>query len=342
MSDEVLRNRTLRKRWLTDTFFDDFTAYQVIGANLTPMTLVMDKGIDFPRYATAWERSHSLLVDPSFEAAPVVDANLLVVGHIGWFSGRWYWAQKSGAGNLEGYLKQKIPVAVAATPSQVRAGWNQPFDDVTSYRVVTNPIGDVVAVVGFRDEAGLVSSWVTPLDFFIIGKAAIDLGEGGVKSLIQTLANSGANKAIVAATDELSEAGAKEGMALVKQIRAEGRPVIVNIGGAGEDAGAINLNPNKVAPRKDIPNHIARPAEEIDQIFDANSLDGMVSNRLPPNTLDWTKILPGLKTVLKPGAKLAIRFQGVGGDAKIIMDLLRSLGFRDINNFMNAAIEAVK
>jgi hypothetical protein len=136
----------------------------------------------------------------------------------------------------------------------------------------------------------------------------------------------------------------REGASLVTRLQKDGKRVVVNIGGTGEVPDAINLNPNKVAPRKDIPNWIAKEGEQIGQVFDPNSIDAIVSNRLPPNTLNWTRILPGVHKVLKPGGSISIRFQGVGTDAPIIMDQLRKLGFRNITNPMNmgAVIEAVK
>jgi LysM domain len=137
---------------------------------------------------------------------------------------------------------------------------------------------------------------------------------------------------------------ASEGAGLVAQLRQAGKRVAVNIGGTGEVADAINLNPNQVAPRKGIPNWIAKEAEQIGQVFGPNSVDEIVSNRLPPNTIEWTKVLPGAHKVLRPGGSISIRFQGVGGDGPIIMEQLRKLGFRNINNPMNmgAVIEAVK
>jgi hypothetical protein len=85
--------------------------------------------------------------------------------------------------------------------------------------------------------------------------------------------------------------------------------VVVNIGGTGEVKGAINLNPNIVAARKDIPNHIAKGGEEIGEVFGANTIDAIVSNRLPPNTIDWVRTLAGSHKVLKKGGKVSIRFQ---------------------------------
>jgi hypothetical protein len=133
-------------------------------------------------------------------------------------------------------------------------------------------------------------------------------------------------------------------MRLVKQLRQLGKRVVVNIGGTGEVKDAINLNPNKVAPRKDIPHLVAEGAERIGEIFEPNAIDEIVSNRLPPNTIRWQMVLPGAHRVLKPGGSISIRFQGVGKDGPVIIQEMRRLGFTKINNPMDmgAVIEATK
>jgi hypothetical protein len=134
------------------------------------------------------------------------------------------------------------------------------------------------------------------------------------------------------------------GMRLVKQYRQLGKRVVINIGGTGEVRDAINLNPNRVAPRKDIPHLVAEGAERIGEIFEPNTIDQIVSNRLPPNTIRWQTVLPGAHRVLRLGGTISIRFQGVGKDGPVIVEEMRRLGFRNINNPMNmgAVIEATK
>lgn len=100
-----------------------------------------------------------------------------------------------------------------------------------------------------------------------------------------------------------------EGVMLLMQLRRLGKRIVVNLGGTGEVPDAINLNPNIVAPRKSIPNLIAKKGEQIGDVFDPGTVDEIVSNRLPPNTIDWTKVLPGAHKVLKPGGSISIRFQ---------------------------------
>ena len=136
----------------------------------------------------------------------------------------------------------------------------------------------------------------------------------------------------------------RAGARLANAMRKAGKPVVVNMGGTGEVAEAINLNPNKVAPRKDIPNLIERMGEEIAEVFEAGSVDRITSNRLPPNTLDWRRVIPGAYKVLKPGGKMTIRFQAVGQDAAIIEEELAKAGFKNVTqkNTYGSAYDLLK
>ena len=130
---------------------------------------------------------------------------------------------------------------------------------------------------------------------------------------------------------------------MVSRIRTAGQRVVVNIGGEGEVPGAINLN---VARRLNHPieNFIEDDAANIGEIFENASLDQVTSNQLPPNTLNWGRIIPGVQRTLRPGGRLVIRFRGGGNDGQTIMPLLRQYGFREINDWggSGALFEAVR
>jgi hypothetical protein len=139
-----------------------------------------------------------------------------------------------------------------------------------------------------------------------------------------------------------AEAWRRQAKIMTDALKKSGKPVRVNIGGTGEVVDAINLNPNVVAARRDIPNLLATRGEKIGEIFDSGVIDEIVSNRLPPNVLSWRPIIEGAARVLKTNGKIIIRFQGVGDDGPIIMEALKKAGFRDIKNWGNAGFEAVK
>ena len=130
--------------------------------------------------------------------------------------------------------------------------------------------------------------------------------------------------------------------ALVRQLRKAGKRIRVNLGGTGEVADAINLNPNRVAPRADIPNLLQGEGENIGDLFEAGSVDEIVSNRLPPNTINWNQVIPGAAKVLRSGGRIVIKFQGVGEDARIIVEAMKAAKFRNIQNMADAVIEAIR
>lgn len=126
------------------------------------------------------------------------------------------------------------------------------------------------------------------------------------------------------------------GPQIAARLRAEGKPVVVNIGGTGaphEPADAINLNPNVVAPRKNIPNLIQAPGETIGSQFEAGSVDRVVGNRLPPGTLDYDQIAQGSFKVLKPGGTLDINIAYSPPDAVKLGDALQRAGFVQVKTF---------
>jgi hypothetical protein len=138
-----------------------------------------------------------------------------------------------------------------------------------------------------------------------------------------------------------SPAQLAKGMAA--RIRAAGQKVVVNIGGEGEEVGAINVNIQRRLGKTEIENFVESDSANIGELFNHGSVDQIVSNRLPPNTLNWVRIIPGAHRVLKPGGRLVIKFQGVGQDAEIIMPLLKRYQFKQIKDWGSGAVfEAVK
>jgi hypothetical protein len=63
------------------------TAYTIRNKKLVPLLYVLKKDQDFKTYATRWEIAHSKLAfgTGSGTSDPVVDDNMTVVGHVGWF-----------------------------------------------------------------------------------------------------------------------------------------------------------------------------------------------------------------------------------------------------------------
>jgi hypothetical protein len=93
---------------------------------------------------------------------------------------------------------------------------------------------------------------------------------------------------------------------------AQGEKIVVNIGGVGakhEAKGAINLNPNRIAARKDIPSHVQAPGELVGEVFPANSIDEAVAHGLPHDVIDWPRVARGLSRTMRPGGKVELNLR---------------------------------
>jgi hypothetical protein len=195
-------------------------------------------------------------------------------------------------------------------------------------------------------ESGFVTGLQEQYSFEKLGAFLVKLGRDLAIAIFSGLAESGVKLprliAQALARAELAET-AITARSIVARIVKAGQRVVVNIGGEGEVAGAINLNIQRRL-KTEIENFIEADAANIGEIFDTTSIDEITSNRLPPNTLDWGRIIPGVSRVLKPGGRLVIRFQGVGQDGATIVPLLKQNGFKAINDFggSGAVFEAVK
>lgn len=133
---------------------------------------------------------------------------------------------------------------------------------------------------------------------------------------------------------------------LTASIRAAGEPVIINIGGTGaphEPANAINVNPNRVAPRFGIPNHVEARGEDIGSLFAPGSVDQVVGHHLPPMVLDWNAIAEGAFKIMRSGGVFEVYFRGAHPiDAANCRIALVTAGFGNVNVISDVLIRAEK
>ncbi len=329
----------------------------------TALLLDMDRGTAAPiemalenqkfgKVATGWEKLYCLpLTNSSKPFKPIMTSEGELVGWHGTVNGRNLWTRGTPPTWQDALHFDERPVKAFYYRIDHPADGARHFDSLTLYECVFSIDGEVLTIMNVKavdqsvesEGLGGISIVMDIYTGLVLGKA---IGKALVRRVLARKAGStGAStltKAIGRKTASAPAGGSKEGMELVNQARSSGKPAVVNLGGTGEVEGAINLNPNKVAPRLGIPNLIAREGEEIGEVFLRDSIDEIVSNRLPPNTLDWQRVLTGAAQVLKNGGKIVIRFQGVGNDAKVILEQFQALGFREIKNFANAAFEAIK
>ena len=343
---------------------------------LTARTLQRPEGLE--NYLTPFELLFSKLAKPNNPAFPVIDSSLSVVGHVGWvpWSNIYVAYEDTNSGvyqSLQGLLDRGrlayvLPPGGSFTYYAFAASYRQRSgQNLETYRqfttetdqthlLLTGIDGEIVhelAVVGpgSLDSVSMVDMALILSGVGDLAELGLAIGRRGAAGLYRSLLSLGARSVPEAGAKISLDALAKgiieidselEAREVVIEFRSSGKRVMVNIGGTGEVEGAINLNPNLVAPRKNIPNLIKRPAEDVGDIFEGNSVDEIVSNRLPPNTIDWTKVLPGAQRVLRAGGSITIRFQGIGQDAAVILQLFKDLGFKNIQNFQGAALSAIK
>jgi hypothetical protein len=137
---------------------------------------------------------------------------------------------------------------------------------------------------------------------------------------------------------------AKTARGLVKDIGAKGKPVIANMGGAGaahEPQLAININ-NQAVARKNIPYHVEADASDIGLLFDKETLDQVVGHHMAPGTINWNRAIPGIKNTLKSGGTFRFDWRGSTKEAAEVVRMLQEAGFKDIKNFSDALVTAVK
>jgi len=115
-------------------------------------------------------------------------------------------------------------------------------------------------------------------------------------------------------------------------LKAAGKTIRVNIGGTGEVADAINVNPLKDQQVRSIPRLIVRKAEEIADIFDSGSVDEVVSNNIVRGQVNWNDAAKGAYQVLKTGGKIKIApYAGqLAEQMAEIESALRQAGFKNI------------
>jgi hypothetical protein len=132
----------------------------------------------------------------------------------------------------------------------------------------------------------------------------------------------------------------QQGFKELAKARARGGKVVVNIGGKGEAKGAININPNitSVETAPNWPNWIKAGGEELAKIFPPNSIDKVISVKLPGN-MNWTAIVNAAKNVLKPKGIVELNQLG---SVKPIIDALRKAGFTDIKVIGKVLVTAIK
>jgi hypothetical protein len=134
-----------------------------------------------------------------------------------------------------------------------------------------------------------------------------------------------------------------EARALIRAARAgEGR-VVVNLGGTGEVAGAINVNPLLDQQVIGVPNLLKTTAEKVAEAIPAASVDAVVSNNVVFGQIHWVATARGCFSILRNGGSVSIAPYAGQIESHIveIVQALRAAGFDKITN-LKSLVTAVK
>jgi hypothetical protein len=280
------------------------------GFHKTFLVMTLEQRNDFRATASDWERTHSRIINPFHlpnygysPAIPVVDDANNIIGHMEGYSSKGFWKDRF--------------VDVDGNELTVQTG-EQPLKE----DVLGNFIIETIGTLGLSLAVGMMRNAIAA-GVARVGQAVIPLAlELEANGLLS-------KKALDALCLYLRN---RRAQALVQKLVANGERAVVNLGGTGEEAGAINLNPNPPGlERIGIPRHIKAFGEDMGALFKRKSVDEIVSNNLAPNTLGWDQIIPGAAKVLKSGGKITIRFRGGNvEEARKIQELMGKAGFVSI------------
>jgi ABC-type amino acid transport substrate-binding protein len=120
--------------------------------------------------------------------------------------------------------------------------------------------------------------------------------------------------------------------------------VVVNLGGTGEVANAINVNPLAAQQVKDVPNLVRDGAEDVGSLFKAGTVDNVVANDIVAGTVNWSKAAGGSFRILKSGGQVSIApyAGGLAPHLAEIQSALRAAGFKEVRVELGRLVTAVK
>jgi hypothetical protein len=263
-------------------------AYRMQGEGLTPTTLVMDafERADYRQFATEWETQNSPICVYANRYQPVLDEGDQVISYlrVEWTSG----VAHALLFSIEG--QQLSDQTIAEKPLQ---------EDLIGNELVAA----IVTLGGSLLVRSLARVAISSSSRFLgaaIAETAIDAARGVTAQAFRLA---------------LLALRCIRGRALVAIFKLRGLKVIVNIGGEAapheiRQGAQIALNPfvkGVRAIKRTVPNLIREFGEEIGNLFEKESVDRIISNRLP-TSVDTGRIAEGAGKVLKPGGELKMNF----------------------------------
>jgi len=172
--------------------------YFVSNQQLAEKILFPKKDQQFEDYATPFERLYSTLVrSPSAAAEPIVDKNMTVIGHLGWYGADEIFVEKGfDRQDIQASLKKGARIYVGKT--NPNTGIFEPYGSGSSdesAQVITNTDGLVSGLTKLvRYGRPVTSDVVQAYDLILIGKVIYNLGRAGAAAIIASLAARNAAK----------------------------------------------------------------------------------------------------------------------------------------------------
>jgi len=291
-------------------------AYRMQGDGLTAMTLVMDafERADYRQFATEWETQNSPICVFANRYQPILNEGDQVIAYL-----RIEWRTGVAHALLTSIEGQELSDQTIA---------EKPLKE----DLLGNELIAAVATLGgsllVRSLARVAISSTSRFIGVAIAETAIDAARG-VTSQAFRLAVLGFS--------------CIRGRALVALFRRRGFKVIVNIGGEAaphelRQGAQIAINPFVKGVRgikRTVPNLIRENGEQVGSLFEKETVDRIISNRLP-TSVDTEPIAKGAAKVLKPGGELEMNF--LSNDPEFMNNFARQLVK---NGFRNAEVELI-
>jgi hypothetical protein len=107
----------------------------------------------------------------------------------------------------------------------------------------------------------------------------------------------------------------------------------VNVGGGTETPHMTNLNPAKGVgggPEAGIPNHVRGSMEQMDVLFEPNSVDFMMSSKLRYGDVNWDQATRAAAKVMRPGGKVEMNIWCYEAEKKALEAAFKAAGFKNV------------
>lgn len=226
-------------------------------------------------------------------------------------------------------------------------------------------IRDREGTIVWSDEVGLEQPLLSPID--LVGPGLVRVGvrltsriiaritartaaggasraAGGLSQVLTRLRAAARNLVARAGGGQATRTLAQQAETMVAAARQAGRQVVVNLGGTGEVAGAINVNPLLGQQVRAVPNLIRAGAERVGSLFRSGSVDRVVSNDVVRGQCNWLQAARGAFQILRSRGQVSIApYAGqLAEHLAEIATALRAAGFQNVQTVAGRFVTAIR